>query len=219
MNIAVIAANGRLGQKFVEEALAKGHSVRAGVRGDNHLVPHEKLTVVPCDATNSDEVANLLAGQDIVVSCIGHVKGSAADVQTSATKVIVQVMNNLGLKRFVTVTGTGVRFPGDKISLVDRVLNVAVSAIDPDRVNDGLEHTKVLQASGLDWTLIRVLKLQNVSSSPFLLTLNGPTKWYVGRKEVAKAMLEVIEHSTFVKQAPIISVNKKGSSAGRNSLS
>ncbi len=209
MHIAVIAASGRLGKSFVEQALAAGHTVRAGVRARNNLTTHPNLVMVPCDATNPTDIKNLLRGQDVVVSCIGHVRGSASDVQTVATKVLVQAMDELKLKRFVTVTGTGVRFPGDKIGLVDRVLNLAISIIDPDRISDGRQHAVVLQQSNLDWTLIRLLKLQNIAAHDFELLSSGPTKWYVGRDEVAQAMLQVIDQNSFVKQSPIISKKRK----------
>ena len=205
MNIAVIAANGRLGSVFVEEALAAGHSVRAGIRGEHHLAAHPRLEIVQCDATDPTDLKNLLQNQQVVCSAIGHVKGSQADVQTQATRVLVEVMNLMGLKRFVDVTGTGVRFPGDKISLVDRFLNFGVGVVDPARVKDGIDHVEVLKSSDLDWTTIRILKLQNVEARPYILTLNGPTKWYVGRREVARALVEVIEKNTFLKQSPIIS--------------
>lgn len=204
MHIAVIAANGRLGKAFVEVALKAGHSVRGGVRGMNTLATHPNLEVVACDATNADELRVLLAGQEVVVSAIGHVKGSAPDVQTVATKVIVDVMTELGIKRYVDVTGTGVRFAGDKITLIDRFLNMGVGIVDPSRVKDGIDHQEVLKSSDLDWTTIRVLKLQNVAEKPFTLKLHGPTKVIVGREEVAGAMLQVVGMGTFLREAPIV---------------
>jgi len=205
MHIAVIAANGRLGAEFVKAALAAGHYIRAGVRGTHTLAAHPSLEILECDATDPEQLKQLLKDQQVVVSAIGHVKGSAEDVQTVATKNILQVMQELGIKRFVDVTGTGVRFSGDKVGLVDIFLNLAVGIVDPARVKDGIDHVEVLKASDQDWTTIRVLKLQNVEPRPFSLRINGPTKWYVGREEVARAMLEVIENNTFIKQAPILS--------------
>jgi putative NADH-flavin reductase len=204
MKIAVIAANGRSGQTFVEVALANGHLIRAGILGKSYLKPHPNLTVVECDATNEDQLKNLLLNQEAVTSFIGHVKGSAPNVQTSAIEKLVGVMQGLNIIRIVSLTGTGVRFPGDKITIVDRILNLSISIIDPARVKDGKNHVEVLKASNLDWTIIRVLKLQNVQPRPFKLLENGPTKWYVGRTEVAKAVLEVLEQGSFIKQAPII---------------
>jgi putative NADH-flavin reductase len=204
MKIAVIAANGRSGHAFVETALAAGHSIRAGVRGKSHLKPHPNLTVVECDATNEAQLKNLLSGQEAIASFIGHVKGSDPDVQTVAIQKAIDIMNTLGLKRLVSLTGTGVRFPGDKISLIDRFLNLSISIIDPARVKDGRNHVEVLKSSTLEWTVIRVLKLQNVSPKPFVLREHGPTKWYASRQEVAQAVLQVLEQHSFIKQAPII---------------
>jgi putative NADH-flavin reductase len=205
MRIAVIAANGRLGKAFVEAALKAGHSVRGGVRGVNTLTPHPQLEIISCDATNSDDLRLLLRNQEAVVSAIGHIKGSAPDVQTVATKTLSAVMKEMNIQRYVDVTGTGVRFPGDKITLIDRFLNMGVGIVDPARVKDGRDHQEVLKNSNLDWTTIRVLKLQNVTRQPFVLALHGPTKPYVGREEVAQAMLEVIEQNSFIRQAPILS--------------
>jgi len=205
MKIAVIAANGRSGQAFVEVALANGHSIRAGIRGKSYLQPHPNLIIVECDATNELQLNDLLLGQEAVASFIGHVKGSEPHVQTIAIQKILRVMKVLGVNRLVSLTGTGVRFPGDKISIIDRFLNLSISIIDPARVKDGKNHVEALKASDLDWTVIRVLKLQNVPPKPFELREHGPTKWYVGRQEVAQAVLQVIEQHSFIKQAPIIS--------------
>jgi putative NADH-flavin reductase len=204
MKIAVIAAGGRSGQAFVEAALAGGHQVNAGVHRHSHLPEHPRLTVMRCDATNKADLKKLLAGQEAVVSFIGHVKGSAPDMQTVATRAIIQVMQELGLKRLISLTGTGVRFPGDAISLVDRLLNTSIALIDPSRVKDGRDHMEVLRQSGLDWTVIRVLKLQNTAPRSFALREHGPTKWFVSRQEVALAVLQVLEQNSFMQQAPII---------------
>jgi hypothetical protein len=206
MRIAVIAANGRTGQVFVEAALAHGHEVVAGIYGKSFLdETNPRLTLRQCDATKIDDVRALINGQDAVVSLIGHVKDSPATVQTDAIQKIVNVMQSTGIKRIVSLTGTGVRFPGDRITIMDRILNASISIIDPARINDGKKHVEILKGSECDWTVIRVLKLQNVSSKPFELTPHGPTKLYVGRKEVALAILEVLEQKSFIHEAPILS--------------
>ena len=204
MKIAVIAANGRSGKVFVEHALQAGHSVRAGVHKTNNLGTHKNLEVMTCDATKQSDLQKLIKGQDAVVSFIGHVKGSPAAVQTSAMRALVAAMQKENLKRVVSLTGTGVRFPGDHITLMDRFLNLGIQIVDPARVRDGKEHVKVLQQSDLDWTVLRVLKLQNTAPKPFALREHGPTKLYVSREEVAEAALQVLEQGKFFRQAPIL---------------
>lgn len=205
MNIAVVAANGRTGRAFVAAALAAGHTVRAGSFRSGTLPFHPNLTEITCDATNQAHVEALLDGQDAVASFIGHVKGSAATVQTSAIQMLVEVMCRKNIKRIVSLTGTGVRFPGDHITLADRFLNFGIEHIDPARVSDGRRHVEILQASGLDWTVLRVLKLLNVAAAPFSLKEHGPTKLFVGREEVALAALQVLEDNLYIQKAPIIS--------------
>jgi putative NADH-flavin reductase len=189
---------------LVEIALAAGHTIHAGVHSHNNLKPHTKLSVVQCDATSKADLKNLLNGQDAAVSFIGHVKGSPPHVQADAMNALVVVMQELSMQRIVSLTGTGVRFPGDRISLIDRLLNLSISIIDPSRVKDGKSHVEVLAKSNLDWTVVRVLKLQNSSPKPFELRTHGPSKWYVGRQEVAQAVLQVLEQHSFFQQAPII---------------
>lgn len=204
MKIAVLAANGRLGKALVAEALARGHQVRAGIRGGDYSLKHDNLHVVQCDATNIADVEVLIKECDAVVSCIGHVKGSPSNVQTVATKTAIEAMDHHGIKRFVDITGTGVRMSGDTIPLIDSILNAAVKLVDPHRIADGIEHTRILQNSDVDWTTIRVLKLQTNSKKPYKLLLHGPTKLYVSRQDTARAMLDVIENNSFIEQAPMI---------------
>lgn len=204
MKLAIIAADGRSGRALVEAAIESGHTVRAGIRGDNPFSEHKNLEVMQCDARKPAQVGSLIKGCNVVVSLIGHVKGSPDNVQTAATKVIVAEMKKVKTNRIISLTGTGVRFPGDKITLADRVLNLAISVVDPARVKDGKDHAEVLKKSGLDWTLIRVLKLQNTDMQPFVLREKGPTKLYVSRKDVARAILQVLSTDRFHKSAPII---------------
>ena len=205
MKIAVIAANGRTGKAFVSKALKKGHQIRAGVHRKNNLFADPNLEVVQCDASLESDLKNLIKGQDAVVSFIGHNKGSLKDVQTNAMKQLNKAMKDEGLKRIVSLTGTGVRYPGDQITIMDRILNFSINLIDPARIKDGINHARFLEQSDLDWTILRVLKLSNTPEKPFNLKEHGPTKLYVSREEVANAALSVLEQKSFIKKAPILS--------------
>lgn len=203
MKIAVIAAGGRTGRAFVDAALSNGHEIVAGYYGAPLGLNHERVTEKQCDATNEQDIAELIHGCNAVVSAIGHVRGSAADVQTAAMKHLVAAMKQEGIKRVVSLTGTGVRYDGDKIPLYDWPLNWFISIVDPKRVKDGKDHAAVLAASELDWTIVRVLKLTNASAKGFALTAHGPVKLFSPRGEVAQAMLRVLEEGSYIKAAPV----------------
>jgi len=204
MRIAVIAANGRSGIAFVTAALEAGHQVWAGTYGDHSFYQHPNLTIVPCDASNPEEMYVLVKDKDAVVSLIGHVKDSAPNVQTLAITHAIRAMKIFSVQRIVSLTGTGVRFPGDKISLIDRFVTLGIRIIDYGRVKDGINHAKALQESGLNWTIIRVAKLQNIPEHSFGLSTVGPAKSIVSRKTVAKAILRVLETGEFNQQAPMV---------------
>lgn len=205
MKIAILAADSRTGKYLIDKLLERGHEINAGIYSVKDLPDRENLTYVRCDASNSEQVRHLIRGNDAVVSLIGHTKDSPPDIQTTAIKNLINALKVENIDRVISLTGTGVRFKGDKIPFYDRLLNLAVSIVDPNRVQDGINHAEVLKSSNLDWTIVRVLKLQNTKPSKFILKEYGPTKLYVSREDVAGAIVEVLENESFIQKAPILS--------------
>lgn len=203
--IAVIGAGGKSGQVFVVHALEAGYVVRAGVHSHDPFKPQKNLEVLTVDATKPEDVATLLKHTDVVASFIGHSKHSPKRVQTESMKIIIEAMENANIKNIISLTGTGVRFPGDTISILDRMMNASIALIDPDRIQDGIEHAEVLKKSDVDWTVLRVLKLTNFKANKFLLTPGGPGKLLVSRYEVAEAIMRIIDTDEYSKSAPVIS--------------
>lgn len=205
MKIAVIGSNGRTGRVFVAAALTAGHDIVAGVHHESRLQAHPRLTTLPCDATQQKEVAALIKDTDAVVMLLGHVRGSSPTVQTDATRVVIAEMKKAGVRRLVSLTGTGVRIKGDIIPWFDQLLNRLVEQIDPARIHDGRTHTEEIQRSELDWTIVRVLKLESHHTHDVAFTEHGPTSLWVSRTQVAQSILELLEAKTFLRSLPILS--------------
>jgi len=128
-------------------------------------------------------------------------------MQTKGIQNITKAMQEKGLKRIISLTGTGVRVDGDTPSLLDKILNLIVKIVDPKRVNDGIEHAKVLQISNLDWTIVRVLKLSQSDDTftDYKLTEHGPAEFPTKRKKLVKVLVDLIEDQKYIKKMPIIS--------------
>jgi hypothetical protein len=109
------------------------------------------------------------------------------------------------INRIMSLTGTGVRMPGDTPSLTDRVLNAGIKIIDPERIQDGIAHADVIQESDTDWTIVRVLKLTDFPLHGYTLSDHGPARFLVSRAVVADALLTILTDNTYHKQAPIVS--------------
>jgi putative NADH-flavin reductase len=208
MKIAVFGASGKTGQVFIRLASAEGHIITAAVRNPDAFKALKKVRVMKCDVTNTKEVGKVLSAQDAVVSFLGHGKNSPPLLQTHAIEEIISVMSKRGVSRIISLTGSGVRFPGDSISLIDRLMNASINLIDHKRIVDGKLHVKELQKSRLDWTVLRVLKLTNGQLQPNELTLHGPAKILASRETVSEAVLELLNHKGFIRQAPIISSSR-----------
>lgn len=205
MKIAVIGADGRSGKVFTHMALQAGHTIKAGVHSTSSFAPQLELIVQKCEATDIDQVTTLLQGCDVVVSLIGHSKHSSPTVHTEAIQAIIIAMQSLGQKRIISLTGTGVRMPGDKITLLDRFSELGIWIFDKKRIIDGRNHAQKLIHSNLDWTIVRVSKLQGNHLGNFSLQDNGPAKTPVSRQEVSQAILTILKDNTYVNRAPMIS--------------
>lgn len=204
MRIAVIAASGRSGQAFVAEALAAGHTVRAGIRGNDQFAPQEGLVTVECDATDISQVTALIEHCDAVVSLIGHVKGSDALVQTTAITTVIRAMEASGIQRIVSLTGVGVGSKGALNQIIVRLLSQITVWVGIDRLKDGLAHAKVLERSSLEWTVVKVLLLSDGEPGKFSLKTRGIVKAPTPRREVAQAILRILEEKSFIREFPII---------------
>jgi len=204
-HITVIGANGKTGQQFIQLALSKNYQIEAIIHRHNSLSPKQNLQISSCDTTNKDQLSKAINHHtDAIISFIGHVRGSTNDVQTKTIANLIEIMQAKKIKRLLSLTGTGVRFDQDQITLIDKILNTSIQLIDPSRIQDGITHVNLIKESDLDWTIIRVLKLTNFNSTNYKLKLHGPAKTLVSRKTVALAALSLIEKDNYRQQAPII---------------
>ena len=90
MNIALLGATGAVGGHFLIKALAAGFEVKALVRTPEKLRKDASLSVLKGDVANPVDVAELIRGADVVVSCLGNVKGML--IMEEAAEVILQTV-------------------------------------------------------------------------------------------------------------------------------
>lgn len=208
MKICIFGADGRTGVEVVNYAESKGYEVVAFVYGDNSnkFFP-SGVTIKKGNVMDYASVLQAIAGSEVMISVLGHIKGSDPLMQTKGIENIVRGMKDLGIKRILSLTGTGAREDGDTPSIIDKVLNTIVKLVDPNRINDGVEHVKVLKNSGLDFTIVRVLKLSKSDKefSNYKLTDGGPAELQTSRKKVAQVLVDLISDPKYFGKSPVIS--------------
>ena len=156
MKIVVFGATGRTGLPLVGQALERGYEVTAFARTPSKVpMSHERLRVVEGDVTDAEAVSGAVAGQDAVVSVIGHTKTSPKDVQSVGTRNIVRAMSEHGVRRIVSLTGAGVRDASDEPKFFDKVIVFLLKTLQGDVLADGVQHAEILKASSFEWVIVR----------------------------------------------------------------
>lgn len=207
--IAVFGGSGRTGRHVIEQALAAGHSVRALARTASsiqHSSPD--LTVVEGDALDPEAVDRVVAGSAAVVSVFGQVKGSPATLQTEGTRNITDAMARHGVRRIVSLSGGGLPDPAhDRPKAADRIIRTLLKLLSPQVLEDAKGHLRVLQGSGLDWTVVRGPRLQDKPHTGRYRVgwVGVDASTSIGRADLAEFILRQVDDREYVHQLPMVS--------------
>lgn len=106
MRITVFGAAGNVGSRVVAEALSRGHKVTAVVRDPARFHElHPAADARVGDAGNVDDVAQLSAGQDVVISATRPAPGNEREL-AAAAKALLAGLAQTGA-RLLVVGGAG----------------------------------------------------------------------------------------------------------------
>jgi putative NADH-flavin reductase len=142
----------------LEEALRRGHVVTALVR-DSRRLGGTSARVTEGDALDPASVARAVAGQAAVITTLGPVATSPPELCSRATRILVQAMQAHGVRRLVMVTGAMVGHPRERLGLLYRLMLALAPGSFRERLEDRRRSERIVQDSGLDWTLVRPPRL------------------------------------------------------------
>ncbi len=152
MHIAVFGGTGRVGGRFIEYALAEGHTVSALARDPNKLAPRTGLTVIQGDVLDAEKVASAIAGADAVVSGLGGAGvEDPGEAQSQGMRNIVAGMQQHGVRRVLGVAGGGILNSVDGGLRHDQPSFPAVFKKVSSRHKEAWH---AMRDSNLDWTMI-----------------------------------------------------------------
>jgi putative NADH-flavin reductase len=119
MKIALIAANGKIGQHIAGEILARGHELIAITRSDKALpaalagAEHRIASVLDRAA-----LAQAVAGADVIASAYGPAQGQEAELSEVANSLISTARQS-GIQRLIVIGGAGSLEVAPGVQLVD----------------------------------------------------------------------------------------------------
>lgn len=187
MHIALIGATGFVGRAVLTEALQRGHQVSAlardPARWDGQLPPSPALRVLQADALDAAQVADAVAGADLVISAFNP-GWNAPDLYTLFLQghraIVAGVQRARPQPRLLVVGGAGSLYVAPGVQLVDTdgfASHVPANVVPGARAaRDALTELQALPAAALDWTF--------VSPPPMLAPGERSGRYQLGRDEV-----------------------------------
>ena len=207
MKIVVFGANGGVGRRLVELALAENHLVTAAVRNPAKLtMTHERLRIVTCDVLDTATVAQAVAGQDAVLCALGTDNRPPVTLYSSGARNIVQQMQAHQVRRIVFLSNFGI---------LGETSQGARQAMLLFLVNRFIRHTLADHRRALDeirgraaeWIIVRPLPLTNgPRTGIYRVAVDDlPAKGTrISRADVADFMLRQVTGDEYLNKLPSI---------------
>jgi putative NADH-flavin reductase len=208
MKIAIIGATGFVGSALVTEALQRGHEVTAIARNTDKVpTGNAKLTAVKADATDSGNLAKVVAGHDAVVSAFnaGWENPNLYQDFIKGSEDIQQAVKSSGVKRLLVVGGAGSLEIAPGVQLVDTPEFPAQWKSGATAARDYLNELK--KETELDWTFLSpaIFLHPGERTGVFRLGTDQPVFDANGKSEItvtdmAVAIVDELEKKQFIKK-------------------
>jgi uncharacterized protein YbjT (DUF2867 family) len=167
MRLLVLGASGGCGRWLASLAASRGHQVTALVRPSATFEAAPNLHVRRGNPIDPAVLADVIAGQDAVASCIGIRRAakwpwaplrSPADLTHRVAVALVPAMRQAGVRRLVAISAGGVGDSDRQLTPFVRWMlshgTIGVSYADLARMESVLSH------SDLDWLAVRPVTLK-----------------------------------------------------------
>lgn len=193
MKLLILAANGQIARivtdRILTEPAFKDVDLTLGLRRSQRLSAlQDNVRVIETDLEDADSVATAIAGQDMVfVAVVDH------DADNAMTKNVIAGMKLHHVDRviFTNILGLYNEVPGEfgawNRQMVSAGLNAAINS------------DKLLAASGLTYTTLRLPWLNDRNEVTYTITKQGEP--YVGvsgsRQSVADVVLKIVADPNF----------------------
>jgi uncharacterized protein YbjT (DUF2867 family) len=202
MKIAIFGGTGRTGVHIVKKALAEGYDVVVLARTPEKLaIQDEKLSVIQGDVADKAAVSQVLAGVDAVICALAP---TAAGMEN-----IIASMKETGIRRIVVTSGAGVYRTGDEPPFSSKIISWLIKIFSRQAYQESLEIADALQASELDWTLVRAPRLVDkpATNDLYIGPLNKKMQTTLSRQDYANFLVAAVKDESLINEAPVLSDN------------
>ncbi|MEM1219553.1 MAG: SDR family oxidoreductase [Bacteroidota bacterium] len=201
-HIALFGATGPTGIALVQQALDQGYEVTALVRTPSKLdIKHDRLHIIQGDAFNYEDVRQVVAGKEAVLSCLGTRAADKTMVRALGTEKIIQAMEAEGVRKLITLASLGY---GDSEPMMPWYMTyLIIPIILKNAFKDHALQEQFVEQSTLDWVIARPASLTNGAFTGHYkegFPVTEKIKLRISRADVAHFMLAQIPSDRYLRQ-------------------
>jgi putative NADH-flavin reductase len=206
MKLLIIGGTGGTGKELIKQALEQGHILTALVRNPEKIKTiHQNLCVIKGNVLEFNKVQQVVAGQDAVLSTLGHKRFFIkTNILSEGTKNIIDAMEKHKVNRFICVTSLGINDSRFKLGLYYTLFVIPFIIFFYFR--DKAKQEKIIRGSKLNWTIVRPGQLTNgrkrgnykhgANVGNYILTK------MISRADVAHFILCQLSDATYLQKTP-----------------
>lgn len=212
MKLLLLGATGYTGQEILKQALEKNIEITVLVRNATAiLIQHSNLRIIEGNVLDNQTLRNALQNQDVVIQALGiggKGDGKPNSFVSDATKLLVSEMQNTNVKRLIALSNVGA---GNSISFQPKFFTKFILPYFMKWLKVIIDDKNIMEPlimnSNLNWTIVRCPNIvEKPSKSNIIATLDGKNlKLSISKVDAAKFILQQIEDTKFINQAPSIS--------------
>ncbi|KAJ6575512.1 NADH(P)-binding-domain-containing protein [Mycena sp. CBHHK59/15] len=183
MRLLILGATGPTGILLVREALAAFEAtlilyVRSPAKIPDDLSSNPQTIVIQGQLDDLDGLSKAMEGVDVVLSALGPSQFSqpSGTPLAHAYERIIETMQRHQVDRLIALGTASIGAPEDKFNLTYSLMVKSVSISMRNAYKDILAIAAVIQASNLDWTIVRVPILSNDTSRDVIVGYIGDGK-------------------------------------------
>jgi|SRR5450432_597515 len=203
--IAVLGGTGKSGQYLIRQLLGRGFSVKMLLRDPLKLqIKSPFIEIVPGNARDPKAIHSLISGSQAVISTLGQPVGEPS-IFSDATRNVLRAMNDFQIKRYILTTGINVDTPQDRKSGYTASATEWMKANYPKTTADKQAEWELLEASTLEWTLVRLPLIELTNDSPELKkSLFDCPGEKISATSLAVFLVDQLSDKTYLMKSPFI---------------
>lgn len=155
MKLLIIGGTGGTGQQLIKQALQQGHKLTVLARSPEKIkITHPDLIVIKGNILDPEKVQEAVAGQDAVLSALGHKKFFIkTNILSEGTSNIIHAMQKHKVSRFICITSLGIGDSRFKLGLYHTLFVIPVIIFF--YFMDKEKQENLIKNSSLEWTIVR----------------------------------------------------------------